>query len=72
MLIIFYGNVIGHATPVLNCLCVWGFGMLSVILGFPDSLRVLYVCSFSSALGSSSFSPRPAHPFSPPQIYPSK
>lgn len=29
--------------------------------------------SFSgSALGSSSFSPRPAHPFSPPQIYPSK
>ncbi|XP_038966837.1 eyes absent homolog 1 isoform X5 [Rattus norvegicus] len=28
--------------------------------------------SFSgSALGSSSFSPRPAHPFSPPQIYPS-
>ncbi|EDM11523.1 similar to eyes absent 1 isoform a [Rattus norvegicus] len=26
----------------------------------------------TEALGSSSFSPRPAHPFSPPQIYPSK
>ncbi|KAM6171365.1 protein phosphatase EYA1 isoform 6-T6 [Erethizon dorsatum] len=30
------------------------------------------VDNFSGSVGSSSFSPRPAHQFSPPQIYPSK